>query len=172
MRKYFYFAYGSNMDLGQMSHRCPAATVVAAHTVVDHRRYQIDSRGFATIEPELDAAVCGVLWQVTDQCVESLARYEGVFFGCYRPTRVEVLRPDGNKTKALTYASGFNFKQDRGQRNRPNPGYQENILDWSSQHGHPREYQRELFGWIPASYLPLWSKLTGRGAETKKETGL
>jgi hypothetical protein len=59
-----YFAYGSNMDLAQMSNRCERAATVSAAKLPSHR-FIINSRGVATIVPDPSSTVQGLLWRIT-----------------------------------------------------------------------------------------------------------
>lgn len=45
---YYYFAYGSNMDIEQMKHRCPSS-VEAGVALVNGYRFALDAAGVATI---------------------------------------------------------------------------------------------------------------------------
>ena len=62
-----YFAYGSNMNLNQMAFRCPDAEVVDTVRLEGYRlafRMNGGGNGVATILPEPDSYVDGVLWRV------------------------------------------------------------------------------------------------------------
>ncbi|WP_258106865.1 gamma-glutamylcyclotransferase family protein [Christensenella minuta] len=77
MNHRLYFAYGSNINLDQMTHRCPNAVPVMPVTL---RGYELSFRGMsgvATILPKKDAKVYGLLWDLTPVCEQSLDRYEG-----------------------------------------------------------------------------------------------
>lgn len=76
----FYFAYGSNINLGQMERRCPDATVVEPVVLQDYELLFRGNRsgcGVATIEPKVGSQVYGLLWRITDRCEKSLDIYEG-----------------------------------------------------------------------------------------------
>lgn len=78
MNKKLYAAYGSNMNLEQMSYRCPAAKVVGTGVVRDYRlTFRGSSRGVANIEHCKDRDVPVVLWEITKACEEALDVYEG-----------------------------------------------------------------------------------------------
>ena len=62
-----YFAYGSNINLDQMAHRCPAAEVVGPVVLENYRllfRGNRRGRGVATIVPHKGQMVHGLLWNV------------------------------------------------------------------------------------------------------------
>ena len=59
----YYFAYGSNMNLGQMRFRCPDAEVVGNVRLEDYRlafRGRAPGNGVATVLPEKGSYVDGV----------------------------------------------------------------------------------------------------------------
>lgn len=99
-----YFAYGSNMDIQQMSRRCPDAKFVCTATA-DGWRLWMDQTGYATIEPaEPGEKVEGVLWEISTADELELDRYEGVASGCYEKLAVRVAG-DGVTETTLAYAS-------------------------------------------------------------------
>lgn len=70
-----YFAYGSNLNFGQMSYRCPEATVVGTAKL---EGYELAfRRGYLTILPKEGSTVEGLIWSVTEQDESHLDRYEG-----------------------------------------------------------------------------------------------
>lgn len=74
-----YIAYGSNLNLEQMSVRCPTAKVVGSSELKD---YQLLFRGgrrsaVATVEPLKGASVPVLLWKLQDRDLKNLDRYEG-----------------------------------------------------------------------------------------------
>ena len=77
-----YFAYGSNMDPEQMAERCPGSCALGAARL-DDRRFLINKRGYATIEPSPKDFVWGVLWSIKEGHIALLDEYEGVAEGMY-----------------------------------------------------------------------------------------
>lgn len=77
-----YFAYGSNLNVRQMSHRCPTAKKVKPLPVYGAK---LVFRGVADIETTDNPAdvVLGGLWRITRRDEEALDRYEGVRSGMY-----------------------------------------------------------------------------------------
>ena len=67
MSNRLYFAYGSNMDQRQMDYRCPAAVMVSTGWLNNYG-YRIEGRGFATVIPEENSRVWGVIWKLTEAC--------------------------------------------------------------------------------------------------------
>ena len=77
MENTLYFAYGSNINLGQMEYRCPDASVVGP-VFLDNYELLFRRGGFATIAPKEGERVHGLLWSLTPQCERSLDRYEEI----------------------------------------------------------------------------------------------
>lgn len=79
MRKRYYIAYGSNLNIPQMRMRCPGARIIGTSVIED---YQLLFKGsktgsYLTIEPKEGATVPVAVWEVTEQDELSLDRYEG-----------------------------------------------------------------------------------------------
>ncbi|WP_206457856.1 gamma-glutamylcyclotransferase family protein [Anaerovorax sp. IOR16] len=75
-----YAAYGSNMNLEQMSMRCPYAEVLCIGTLKDYRLTFCGNRsgsGVANIQRENGSTVPIVLWIITSRCEKVLDIYEG-----------------------------------------------------------------------------------------------
>ena len=84
-----YFAYGSNLSLDQMQHRCPDAVPLAPFHLPDAR---LIFRGVADVVFEPGASCPGGLWRLTPACERTLDRYEGFRpdgGGMYRKLHVE-----------------------------------------------------------------------------------
>lgn len=97
-----YGAYGSNMNLEQMSHRCPRAKVLGIGTLEDYKlTFRGRYKGVANIEPCKEKSVPIVLWEITDDCERALDLYEG-FPNLYIKKQIEVT-VDGKMTKAMVY---------------------------------------------------------------------
>jgi len=74
-----YIAYGSNLNLPQMSFRCPTAKVVGTSEIKD---YELLFRGgrkssVATVEPLKGSRVPVLLWKLKERDLQALDRYEG-----------------------------------------------------------------------------------------------
>ena len=70
-----YFAYGSNLNLGQMAVRCPQAQLMERAVL---EGYELAFRcGVLTVLPKEDGRVDGLLWKVNAWDERALDRYEG-----------------------------------------------------------------------------------------------
>ena len=96
-----YFAYGSNMDKIQMDNRCPGAEPLAICKKLNYRTI-LNTRGVATIIPELGSICYGILWRVTKDHVKALDKYEGVRQGFYKKVNFSVMI-DGYQIPCLVY---------------------------------------------------------------------
>ncbi|PRR84539.1 gamma-glutamylcyclotransferase family protein [Clostridium vincentii] len=97
-----YGAYGSNMNLEQMSHRCPKAKVVGTGTLEGYKlTFRGKYKGVANIEQCKDRTVPIVLWEITEDCETALDLYEG-FPNLYIKKQVEIT-VEGKPRKTLVY---------------------------------------------------------------------
>jgi len=138
-----YFAYGSNLDVTQMTRRCPDATHPRRATLADHD-WLINERGVATVEPLPGAAVHGVLWQVSDRDLTVLDSAEGVPVR-YRRDRMTVDTDDGP-------AEAWVYVDPRVEPGAPRPGYLERIIDGATHHGLPTRWVEYLHRWDPVNW--------------------
>lgn len=90
MNKRYYVAYGSNLNLEQMSQRCPSARAAGTAALRDYRLLFRGGPGaVATVEPMKGSSVPVLLWEITPADEAALDRYEGFPF-LYRKETVRV----------------------------------------------------------------------------------
>jgi gamma-glutamylcyclotransferase (GGCT)/AIG2-like uncharacterized protein YtfP len=137
-----YFAYGSNMDPGQMAQRCPGAKCSGTGQLFGFR-FALDGRGAADVIQDASSSVFGVLWHLTELCESSLDRYEGVSSGIYKKTYHEIVTAEDQGTvKALVYiAQGDRRGSPRGA------DYMDRIIKAATAYGLPATYISELRQW-------------------------
>ncbi len=138
-----YFAYGSNMSAVQMQDRCPGASVIGHSTLMDWR-FIITTRRTASIVPEKNACVHGVLWRCTPEHQFTLDRFEGVRIGNYRRRIVSVVGADGVWRNSIVYV-GANRNRGIGRLDYLNTA----VLPGARFHDLPLEYIDELETWLP-----------------------
>lgn len=111
MNENLYFAYGSNMNLEQMAHRCPNAKVLGAVRVEGYRLAFRGggSSGVATILPCEGGFVDGVLWKITADCEKSLDTYEG-FPRLYGKKSIAVQRLGMPPMTAMVYTMNAPYR--------------------------------------------------------------
>ena len=138
----FYFAYGSNMDVMQMSDRCPAALTVSTAELPSHR-FVINTRGVATVVSDPTSTVQGLLWKISKKDERSLSRYEGVKHGIYKKAFVRVRLSNGTTSRALIYVATDSHPGTA------RPGYLEKVLSGAEGCGLPKSYIDQLKDWQP-----------------------
>lgn len=79
MKKNYYVAYGSNLNVNQMEHRCPDAEIVGVSYIED---YELLFKGsetgsYLTIEKCKGSRVPVGVWEVSEQDERNLDLYEG-----------------------------------------------------------------------------------------------
>ena len=74
MTKKYYIAYGSNLSVEQMAHRCPDAKVAGMAAIPD---WKLVFRVHATIEPAEGRTVPVLIWEISERDERNLDRYEG-----------------------------------------------------------------------------------------------
>ena len=79
MKRRYYIAYGSNLNVDQMLDRCPDAIVIGASTIQDYKlTFRGNSRsGVANIEPCPGESVPVGIWSVSQTDELNLDWYEG-----------------------------------------------------------------------------------------------
>ena len=87
----YYLAYGSNLSVEQMFHRCPKAIYVGSGQI---RNYRLLFRGshtgsYLTIEKKRGRKVPVLIWKVTEEDEAALDLYEG-FPRFYRKEEMEI----------------------------------------------------------------------------------
>lgn len=98
-----YIAYGSNLNLPQMAHRCPTAKVVGKSEIKDYELLFRGARrgGVATVEPKEGSSVPVLLWDIKPTDEMALDRYEG-YPTLYQKQTLN-LELDGRSVEAMVY---------------------------------------------------------------------
>lgn len=133
----YYFAYGSNMNLNQMKFRCPDAAIVG-NVALDGYRLKFRGRqgcGYATIVPQKDSRVEGVLWKLTTDCERNLDIYEG-YPSFYDKETIVVREKDGTEWSAMVYIMSGRLKDQPAE---PSEYYLRGILEGCHQNGIPTD---------------------------------
>ena len=74
MKTKLYFAYGMNTNRDEMAFRCPTAVPMGKAILPG---YRFEFKSFATIVPDADSSVEGVLWTITESDESALDILEG-----------------------------------------------------------------------------------------------
>lgn len=131
MENTLYFAYGSNINLGQMEYRCPDASVVGP-VVLEGWELLFRRGGFATIAPKEGENVQGLLWSITRSCERSLDSYEG-YPRFYDKKMVTVRDSEGRSLSVMAYIMDGRFQEPM----LPTTDYYNGILEGYWQNGLP-----------------------------------
>lgn len=108
--KYYYLAYGSNLNLRQMAKRCHGASVIGKIDLEGYRlvyKGSMDRYAYLTIEKADDSKVPLGLFEVTKNDIRRLDAYEGyptIYGKKYIPVKV-----NGEVQYALIYVMNENF---------------------------------------------------------------
>ncbi len=99
-----YAAYGSNLNKSQMVRRCPNASEAGTAVIKGYRLMFKGSKtgAYLTIEKEKGCEVPVGLWEVTDQDIKNLDRYEGYPTFYYKKTFVAECS-DGKRHRIFAY---------------------------------------------------------------------
>ena len=93
-----YFSYGMNTNLSQMARRCPKAVSLGSAVLPGFR---FEFKQFATVVPDVETDTLGVVWEITDDCEDSLDILEG--FPKYYTKQMVTVLIDGVPHTAMTY---------------------------------------------------------------------
>ena len=127
----YYFAYGSNLNRKQMMGRCPDSKPKFIATLHHYQLVFVGwSRqwrgGVASIRRFRDEKVLGAIYEVSEECLRRLDRYEG---SDYHRLNVKVNDEDGEPIEAIAY---INDRQ--AEEMKPSPEYlsviQQGYKDW------------------------------------------
>ena len=104
MKRRLYVAYGSNLNLEQMKHRCPTSKLVGTGVIND---YELQFKGFptsayATIAPKVGASVPVGVWEIGWMDERYLDRYEG-YPSHYFKENIPVQMQDGSQVEGMVY---------------------------------------------------------------------
>lgn len=107
--KKLYVAYGSNLHLEQMAHRCPDAKVYGSGVVKNYELTFWGSGrrgGVATILPHRGTDVPVGVFEISDDDEKNLDVYEG-WPHLYRKENITVLLNNGKKVKGMVYVMNY-----------------------------------------------------------------
>lgn len=127
----YYFAYALNLNRKQMQERCPDCLAKFPATLYHYQLVFVGwSRqwrgGIATIRPIRGGKVLGAIYEVTEECLRQLDRYEG---NGYRRLNVIINNEDGEPVEAVTY-----IRSEQAESTKPSAEYlsfiQQGYKDW------------------------------------------
>lgn len=97
-------AYGSNLNLEQMSYRCPTAKIYGQGMLYGYRLLfkGMPGNAYATIEPYADGQVPVIVWELEPEDEKALDSYEG-YPSFYEKEDVTVELDSGENVTAMVY---------------------------------------------------------------------
>ena len=119
--KKLYVAYGSNLHLQQMSHRCPDAKIYGAGVIQNHELTfwgNWNRNGVATVVQKSGTDVPVGIWEISANDEKNLDVYEG-WPHLYRKEDIEVVMNDGTVVTGMVYI----MNEDRMRPSYPSEYY-------------------------------------------------
>ena len=126
----YYFAYGSNLNKRQMIERCPDSkpaftAILPNYKLVFVGWFRQWRGGVASIKSFRGDRVRGAIYEISEQCLRQLDRYESG----YNRFKVTVLGEDSEPIEAITY-----IKAGQLEETPPSKEYlaviQQGLRDW------------------------------------------
>ena len=126
----YYFAYASNLNHKQMKERCHDSKPLFRTTLPNYNLIFCGwSRGLrggkASLRLSRGDKVIGAIYDVTEQCMKRLDRFES----SYNRLNVTVYNEDGEPFEAVTY-----IRAGQAEESKPSPEYlaiiQQGYRDW------------------------------------------
>ncbi|HUV75604.1 MAG TPA: gamma-glutamylcyclotransferase family protein [Dehalococcoidales bacterium] len=111
----YYFAYGSNLNKRQMRERCPDSKPMFIATLPNYKLVFVGwSRqwrgGVISIKPLRGERVRGAIYEVSEQCIQRLDKFEGHPTD-YARQKVTVFDEDSEPIEAITYIKAGQFEE-------------------------------------------------------------
>jgi hypothetical protein len=122
--KRYYFAYGMNTNIAEMTMRCPKAINLGRCTL---QGFELKFRHHADIDKVDGSEMEGVLWDITEDCERALDRLEGY---PYYYDKVEVIvipdHPVNKNTRILAMAY---IMTSKGTEHPPSTSYEDCLIE-------------------------------------------
>ncbi len=134
----YYFAYGSNLNKGQMKKRCPASRPIGKAYLPDYKFvYDGNSKKWkgpvANIVPCENETVWGAVYEVTEECIKKLDSCEG-YPNSYDRKQVNVVDENGKEYQCLVYL------REALQEGTPTKEYKQIVIQGAKDFGLPADY--------------------------------
>jgi gamma-glutamylcyclotransferase len=128
--KRYYFAYGMNTNIAEMTMRCPKAINLGRCTL---QGFELKFRHHADIDKVDGSEMEGVLWDITEDCERALDRLEGY---PYYYDKVEVIvipdHPVNKNTRILAMAY---IMTSKGIEHPPSTSYEDCLIEGYTANG-------------------------------------
>ena len=128
--KRYYFAYGMNTNIREMTQRCPGAINLGRCTL---KGFELKFRLHADIDQVDDSEMEGVLWDITENCERALDRLEGYPFYY---DKIEVLVNPATLVDNMTHIVAMAYiMTSKGQEEAPSTGYEDCLIEGYTANG-------------------------------------
>ena len=128
--KRYYFAYGMNTNIGEMTSRCPKAINLGRCTL---KGFELKFRLHADIDRVVDSEMEGVLWDITEDCERALDRLEGYPFYY---DKVEVVVNPSTLVDNTTHIVAMAYiMTSKGPEEVPSTGYEDCLIEGYTANG-------------------------------------
>ena len=128
--KRYYFAYGMNTNIAEMSSRCPQAINLGRCTL---KGFELRFRLHADIDQVAGSEMEGVLWDITEDCERALDRLEGYPF-YYDKIEVTV-NPDILVNKNSHIVAMAYIMTSKGDEQPPSTSYEDCLVEGYTANG-------------------------------------
>jgi len=128
--KRYYFAYGMNTNIGEMSMRCPKAINLGGCTL---KGFELKFRLHADIDEIAGSEMEGVLWDITEDCERALDRLEGYPY-YYDKIEVVVIPDKPVNTNSQIVAMAY-IMTSKGAEEAPSTGYEDCLIEGYTANG-------------------------------------
>jgi hypothetical protein len=115
MRRRYYIAYGSNLNVGQMKFRCPTARIIGTAIIKDYELLFKGSKtgSYLTIEKKKGEEVPVVIWETQESDEQALDRYEGYPQFYYKKEMIIPIKGIKSKKTRIRKAYVYIMHEDR-----------------------------------------------------------
>jgi len=128
--KRYYFAYGMNTNIGEMSSRCPKAINLGKCIL---KGFELKFRLHADIDEVTGSEMEGVLWDITEDCERALDRLEGYPY-YYDKIEVVVITDHLVNKNTRIFAMAY-IMTSKGQEEAPSTGYEDCLIEGYTANG-------------------------------------
>jgi hypothetical protein len=128
--KRYYFAYGMNTNIDEMTQRCPGAINLGRCTL---QGFELKFRLHADIDANINSEMEGVLWDITEDCERALDSLEGY---PYYYDKVDVIVIPANPVNGNRYIRAMAYiMTSKRQEEPPSVHYEQCLIDGYTANG-------------------------------------
>jgi hypothetical protein len=128
--KRYYFAYGMNTNVNEMTQRCPKAINLGKCTLKD---YELKFRHHADIDYKHGSEMEGVLWDITPDCERALDNLEG--YPYYYDKIQVIVDPTILVNKNSHIVAMAYVMTSKGEEQPPSVHYEQCLIDGYTRNG-------------------------------------